>query len=244
MNRFTPQALVVSIRLLERRLASILEDEAMIILEQVVAKLEGASDVWDYQIHPERPLRFKPCPIGGLRIQPDIFCKISGTAGQNPTLKEQNVVIRIWSISESLSFRKDWDAPQLIGAIKSQSHRRVVSRYHFDYANPGQDGPRFHFQVGGKAESNEYCWLPEVIDIPRIAHPPLDLILACEMILANFYPSEFQRLSRQPDWISAVRKSEGAFQLGYYDLCRNTIGKASDMTKAGTLLSNLWNTPR
>ena len=40
--------------------------------------------------------------------------------------------------------------------------------------------------------SDEVCWLSESVDRPRIAHPPFDLLLACEMVAANFFTSEYQ----------------------------------------------------
>ncbi len=66
--------------------------------------------------------------------------------------------------------------------------KNPITRWHIDQANEDQNGPLFHLQGGGHwaGSSKRDDELP--IKSPRWAHPPLDIVLAVEMVIANFYP--------------------------------------------------------
>lgn len=231
------------IRMLNHLLAPVLDSQSSGILEQVVVATfpsTGPREEMRYVVNEERPLIFRAQTIDGIEVQPDIFCKMRISGDSSSPILEQNVVIRVWSLSSRSSYRREWDARRVRTLLEKQGYKRVIARYHFDFANPGQLGPVFHLQFGGRPVSRELYWFPE-ISVPRIMHPPVDLILASEMVLANFYPDEFERLRREPEWRSLVRTSEDNFQRSYYEDCRNCIADLTSGRREATLLSHLWN---
>jgi hypothetical protein len=57
--------------------------------------------------------------------------------------------------------------------------------------------PRYHFQIGGKHvwDKPSYEFGSQLIlETPRIAHPPLDAILAIDFVLANYYAETWTNL--------------------------------------------------
>src|SRR5260370_1397775 len=95
--------------------------------------------------------------------------------------------VRVWALDKNLCYRADWDAERVREEL-NESLGRVMLRFHFDLAEPPQSGPKYHIQIGGVPHGGELWWLPPSLNLPRIAHPPIDLVLACEMIAANFFP--------------------------------------------------------
>jgi len=87
--------------------------------------------------------------------------------------------------------------------------RTPISRWHIDRANDGQDGPLFHLQGGGHwadGRINRENELP--IKLPRWAFPPMDLILACEVIIANFFPAKWKEIRSERVWIELIKANQ------------------------------------
>ena len=189
---------------------------------------------WGFKISPDRPLEFQEITSKGLRFRVDVFCDLAWSHPTGNLTSPRNLVVRVWSREDSLVFRPEWDSDQVIERI--QGHRgRVMLRYHFDLANQGQEGPTHHFQTGGGSASDEVCWLIEAVDLPRIAHPPFDLLLACEMVAANFFTSEYRQIRKDPTWIGSLRVAQECCYREYYEQCARTV------TNNQSLLSSLWN---
>jgi hypothetical protein len=119
---------------------------------------------------------------------------------------------------------------------------RVIYRCHFDRANENQAGPRYHVQFGGSPRNGEYGFIPEVIDLPRLIQPPLDLILTCEMIAMNFYPREYREIRKEASWRSVVYQSQQNVLTRYYNGCAEAL-RSFDVEESGSLLEHLWNVP-
>lgn len=108
-------------------------------------------------------------------------------------------------------------------------------RVHFDLANRGQPGPRYHLQVGGKPPVDGLSWFPAALSVPRFAHTPMDLVLATELIAATFYPLEYEKLRRESTWKGSRRTSQEHLLPDYFDHAKRAIeGK-------GSVLEALWN---
>jgi hypothetical protein len=229
----------------------ILSGNASQVLEEAIAEARVSSEQsqldrrrkkknprhWGYSVRPERPLEFRECEVGGYRATVDLYCSFRWPPESSLPASEQNVTFRIWSLDDSLSFRDQWDSEHVRQTI-TRTNRRVISRFHFDLANAGQPGPRYHFQSGGVAHVNECCWIPEAADIPRIAHPPVDLVLTCQMIAANFFPERYREIRANPSWWAAVREAQNYFCADYYNFCHRTL---TDRNAQRSLLDQLWN---
>jgi hypothetical protein len=148
---------------------------------------------------------------------------------------EHNITLRVWSLEKRLFFRSEWDAEHLEDTLDGLG-RRVMLRLHFDLANSGQQGPKYHIQVGGIP--GQYCWLHPSMNLPRIAHPPSDIVLMCEMIARNFFPEEYRTIRTDPTWLRAVRDTQQSILQEYFRLCHDTVRtKRHDQS----VLDRLWN---
>lgn len=228
----------------------ILEDDASLVIDEAVSEidssrhaydaLEGRNDnprlvvrPWGYHIYPERPLKFKISnAIKGFAIQADIFCTILWK-DENSLPVEQSIHLRLWSNEIKYIVRAEWDSSDVID--KLSNNRRVMYRCHFDLANQNQTGPKFHCQFGGNARSDEAFWFPEALNIPRIQFPPMDLILLGQLVAANFFPDEYKRFCKTPEWITIMRESQKSFWEDYYKSC------SKEISSKNSLLEALWN---
>jgi hypothetical protein len=243
-------------------LDAILDSDASLALAKISAQLEATKKrepttktekrrlkKFDFilSLMPNESLRFIQCNVNGMKFQVDLSFNLhyridyhteDGSCLQisHDSANLHTLLLRIWSLDHSLSFRSDWDANQLEPQIKSGG-RRVVARMHFDRANPTQTGPKFHLQLGGNAGVDELSWFPKALDVPRFPHPPLDIVLACEMIAANFFEDEFfSTIAKDPSWIAAVKLSQKICYFNYFSLCQ----QVSEQNKT-SLLGQLWN---
>jgi hypothetical protein len=190
--------------------------------------------MWGYAIYPQRSLLFRRVAVRGTDMQPDVFCRVRWR-DPNDLPVESSVVVRVWSTDPRVIFRPDLDADAVRSSV-DVSGRRVMLRYHFDLANPGQQGPRFHIQAGGNSLADELCWLHEAVAVPRIAHHPMDVMLACEMIAANFYEDDGRRALEDATVFGAIRASQRSLLQGYYERCVTVLNEES------SLLMSLWAT--
>ena len=145
-----------------------------------------------------------------------------------------NVAIRVWCLDPHVYFRKDWDAQGLWSQVDPE-RGRVMLRIHFDLANAGQAGPQYHAQVGGNPRPEELSWFPEALDVPRMLHTPVDLMLASELVAATFYPSEYEDIKREDSWKGSRRVSQEHLLDGYF---KNAL---SAVRSNGSVLDALWN---
>jgi hypothetical protein len=234
----------------------ILEDDADHIIEDAIAELESSKrrfdgrigrtddprlkpEDWGYRIYPERPLRFKrSSAIKGLDLWIDLYCTVLWKKeGEMPV--NQEIHLRVWSdTSNTYTYRSEWDSENVLDKLTNPAfplNRRVMFRCHFDLANPGQSGPKYHLQCGGEPREDELCWFPGILDLPRLACPPMDLILTCQLIAANFYWEEYGNFREDPEWVNTLRRSEKHLLKNYYEKCFRTIEQGHEV------LDCLWN---
>jgi len=241
----TPGQVCRSLRVLRDRFSDLLEPTARSILDEAIAQVNDSyqlyqkqararrSGSWGYTISPDKPLQFTRSTIDSINLQPDIFCEVRWAHSDDAPV-EQALVLRVWSLDKFVVFRPNLDAADVLNQLSAPT-RRVMLRYHFDLANFDQPGPRYHLQAGGNARDDELCWLHEAVSVPRIAHPPMDLFLACEMVAANFHGPKGQTVLRDPTWLGTLRLSQEHFLKKYFENCLRAIESES------SLLENLWN---
>lgn len=210
------------LREIKRTFQHILDDGASYVIDEAIAELEATKkafdelqgkthhpgltpEPWGYRIYPESPLRFKRSnAIKGLSCWVDLYCTVLWWKEGSLPVK-QEITLRVWSDELDYIYRPAWDSEKIYGRL---TLGRVMLRCHFDLANPNQHGPKYHLQFGGNAREHELCWFPEIMDLPRLACPPMDLILACQLIAANFYREEYDEFRETPEWIHTLRTSQ------------------------------------
>lgn len=195
---------------------------------------------WGYSIL-EPALRFKVVTYKGYKLRPDLICNFRWQKeGALPTLR-QELVLRVWSADEDLMYREEYDSDmigELVTAQYNPLKERVMLRCHFDLANPNQDGPLYHLQIGGNPRAEEHCWYPKEFDLPRLIHHPLDTVLLCQLVIANFFPEDYQEIRRDINWRWAVKTVERYLLSEYYAQCLAVIND-----KKTNLIDHLWNRP-
>jgi hypothetical protein len=249
-----PTDVEVGLRAISDSLGRILTGTYSRIIEEALAQVRPAAEVWKkglknwqrrgtewgYQISMDRPLEFQVCGVRGYETLVDLSCAVKWLRDPAAEPIEQNFTLRIWSLEKRLFFRQDLDAEQMKERLEDLG-RRVMLRLHFDLANSGQEGPKYHIQVGGVPGQNEHCWLHPSMNLPRIAHPPADIVLICEMIAKNFFREEYRTIKTDPTWRGAVRDAQRLVLQEYFQLCYETVTrKQHDQS----LLDRLWNEPR
>ena len=189
---------------------------------------------WGFRIEPNYPLRFKKTEVNGLNLRVDLFLKSYWDSDPAVMPSELTLAIRVWSLDKHIYFRDDWDAKRLSSKINSNTGR-VMSRLHFDLANKDQPGPKYHLQVGGKPRDDEFHWFPDSLGVPRILHPPMDLVLATELIAANFYPKSYRAFKREAPWVGSMKTSQEYLLAGYFDQATRALMNGK------SLLDTFWN---
>ena len=239
-----------SLETVGRRLNSILDDRAVVAIERAKSMVRESScqyresvrqgrqerepHPWGFSIPPHDSLRFEPTKVNGLNLRLDLFMEEYWDDEPAERPCALNVVIRVWCLDPHVYFRKDWDAQRLHGQVHPE-RGRVMLRIHFDLANAGQAGPRYHAQVGGNPRPEELSWFPKALDVPRLLHAPVDLVLASEMVAATFYPNEYEDIKREHSWKGSRRVSQEHLLDGYFEKALSAVRSNN------SVLDTLWN---
>jgi hypothetical protein len=147
----------------------------------------GKALSWEYTIEASAPIKFVPIKDKKLgQVAPFVYLDVAVALPETddvPPFSRLNTTIEVWDVLEN----------------------QLQSRWHIDLANRKADGtyqagPLFHIQGGGhKPKGNRIDELK--VSIPRWTIPPIELILTCEMIIANFYPDKWDKISLQKKWL-------------------------------------------
>jgi len=205
------------------------------ILNTCIRKNKKGHAEWRILISREKPLTFIKSDVDNLKLQVDISCEIEGIGDE---IKKHNILLRVWSLDEKISYRDDMDAVELKNKLECLGWRRVMLRIHFDRRDKDvkKPEPLHHLQMGGDPKDDENCWFPKQIKVPRFPNPPIDLILLFELVLMNFFPIKSEQLRKKPEWKGLVRKSQEIFLRPYLTKCIKHLDN-----KNNTLLGHLTN---
>lgn len=183
-----------------------------------VSKLKafGSSKTWRYSIERSKPLILIPVP--NARLNADIYPKVFIDIEVDEVLIDQK--------------KSPLKTLNLTLEIINTSNGHLVHRSHVDLATCNdegkyQTGPIFHLQFGGK--SGEITSEPNVLKLrePRWLHPPMDLILISEMLIANFYLEQWNKLKNQVNWIALVADSQMLCYKPFFDIANENFTKDS-----------------
>lgn len=110
---------------------------------------------------------------------------------------------------------------------KTMSGKPTAVAWHFDrhignVSAAAAAHPIYHWQCGGN-QARQFArelgtddLLPVLLlDSPRIAHPPLDAVLAVDFVLSNFVPSEWRPMHQLPQYRSVLMRSQRHFWRPY-----------------------------
>lgn len=215
-------------------------DVAKMVLEHRHPKLRRGQNhvLWKLKIEPSNPLRFVEARVKRYSLEVDLFCDLVQHAGV-PSFLEGSLVVRVWSREPKLVYRSGLDADD-IRRIIDRGESRVITRFHFERANIGQEGPRYHLQMGGTPEAAENCWYPKALTVPRFIHHPVNLVLACDFVVATFFPEKHPTITEEPTWLAAVHRAEDAYLQTYFKNIWHWLNQEENR-RGKSLLKELWN---
>lgn len=185
--------------------------------------LRGNSRCWRYIVHPSKPLLFLPISnhYTGKTVCPSIYAHVEVDEARlklkNPPFNNLVATLEVKVLETGI----------------------IAFRSHFDLANRNQktglfqSGPLFHLQYGGHSPGSDRADEFNLKE-PRLMYPPIDLILASEIVLANFYFDKWVVIREQPAWKELISLSQ---QL-CYSLFYNHI--ADCLEKRQPILNSVW----
>lgn len=130
----------------------------------------------------------------------------------------------------------------LKGVDEEKSELKCAFRFERHIYNDGDGTPEFwhplyHFQYGSdELLEDEYFDPGHVLFIkaPRLMHPPMDIVLAIDFVLGNFYSKEKEEiinLHNDTDYTDVVNRAKKRFWRPYY------LGLSSNFTTNFTFVS-------
>lgn len=174
----------------------IITNQGYSVLSKVASSLKKLknSQSWVIMIDRDMPLEFVPAEdvYKGIEcVVPKISCELISVNQQN----YNNLPFDSFDVSVQID----------------DMTNKPISRWHIDLANKKDDGrmqngPLTHLQFGGHIPEQRSDDYP--LKVPRWSHPPLDIILLCEVITANFYPKIWDKIKDTPCWCDAISVSQ------------------------------------
>lgn len=124
---------------------------------------------------------------------------------------------------------------EMHGKRQDDKKSTVNFAWHLDREN-NVDGhfihPLFHFHAGGRKIKGLATGNLLMLGSPRIPHPPMDIILAVNFVILNFFNSEIFKTQREilscPEYLKLVKDSEKTILTPYFHCINNGVGRANN----------------
>lgn len=159
-------------------------------------------------------------------------CKDRSERAFTPKIGVDRIEVR--DEADALPFAK-WDISLILEYEDDAVH---CPRWHFDLGNPDQDGPVTHLQYGGNKHPSN-AGLDVRVREPRWNTAPMDIILLCETVAANFFPKEWNSaLRHDPQWAKLVKQSQKLCYPYYLRALYDSLNTSDKPTH----LDTCWNT--
>ena len=233
-----PEAAAVAAGVAE---ATVTAGEMAGAISTVAHKLLGESIITSegFSVLTEEAWRLKLIPVASdWRVEVDWFNAIVFV----DSLDETGAIVVPRSSCKGISVQQiQHDRPPFstldISLEIEDNLRNPLSRWHVDWANSTagayQSGPLTHLQYGGHRPGHRETDHP--LKVPRWSHPPMDLLLLCEVVTANFYEDQWHDLREDQNWCSAIATGQ---RLCYSAYLRKMLAGLSVSSK--TMLHSMW----
>ncbi len=107
----------------------------------------------------------------------------------------------------------------IIARGKTKKGEEICSAWHLDKHPGGHTTaahPEYHFQYGGRNMYNLKDYgLHMLLEVPRLAHPPLDGVLVIDFILSNYFGIEWQELRNDTEYKNLLGEAQQMFWVPY-----------------------------
>lgn len=188
-------------------------------LVKIASSQGGGNCRWSYEISQSNPIVFKRKHDPHLNkvIRPQIYASIC--------------------VDESRKGGVCFKRLDLALEVKDEEGN-VLIKHHVDFANSSgiqfQEGPLFHLQFGGHTPGNSKTFEVPIKE-PRWLCIPLDVVLLCEVVVANFYPEDWVELKRLPGWNDPIIRSQRLCVVPFLNALQNKVSASSR-----SLLDHMW----
>jgi len=207
--------------------AGVLEQDGVTSLLNVASGMvaQKRNRNWLQEVDRGNPVRFKQVPTsdnGFIRPKID-FARIG--------------------VNQSHASRPPFDFFDVAIVVEDGSGT-PLSRWHLDFANQNQgtvqSGPLFHLQFGGRNHGFPRS-LDHPVKEPRWCHPPMELALVCELIIANFFEDEWIALRDDPSWCHNICMFQSLCFENYLSKLQQSINTPSGSTILKDMWASNWN---
>lgn len=110
-----------------------------------------------------------------------------------------------------------WAPARSSVAVSVQVDGTLQTRQHLDLAEPRQCAPMWHLQLGGLPGSlgpkGKFEWL----DVPRWPAPPMDVMLAVDLVLYSVHYETWRDLADSSVWTNWIQRSEALVLTPYIE---------------------------
>lgn len=198
----------------------IVEPEGFSVLSRLARELKLKKDAvcWSVEVDRGAPILFKRTTDEKSRgVKPRIVAK-------GIEIKQgDGVVLPFSALDIALEVDDDTSSP--------------LSRWHLDLANKidgvHQSGPLTHLQFGGHYHNERERDHP--LKVPRWCHPPMEVALLCEVVVANFYEENWLELREEANWCQAISLYQQLCYRHYLEKMTKSLSISST-----TALSGMW----
>lgn len=127
----------------------------------------------------------------------------------------------IQSMCINIEYEAQREVVTFPGGVEVRKNKTSHGSWHLDYHSEKEQTslahPLYHFHHGGKKMYGHGDYGDVMIlDAPRVAHPPLDLVLAIDFVISNFMEREWAVLSGVTEYRSLLCKAQERWWKDYY----------------------------
>jgi hypothetical protein len=206
------------------RNASVVEPEGFAALNEAAKRMKRAraATSWKIDVDRGRPVKFvRATDKSGNPIIPNLICSIA---------VDQSVI------------EKPPFSSLVIALEIDDEDNNSVGRWHVDLANTPsgavQEGPLTHLQYGGHSGGPRDGDHP--LKVPRWCHPPMELGLMSELVVANFFPVEWQGFRDDAGWCEAICLYQHLCYTSYLEKLQSCLSVSRTTVLRSTWAAN-WN---
>ncbi|MCH8535991.1 MAG: hypothetical protein LAT51_13045 [Flavobacteriaceae bacterium] len=136
---------------------------------------------------------------------------------------------------------------------ENSKQEKFITTWHLDChiiedgdGEPDHSHPLFHFQHGGKTildlyENKDYTFGSSLfLESPRIAHPPMDIVLGVNFVLSQFYGDYWKEMLKTPKYLRLVEDSQKRLWKPYYSKLASYFDTPQFHEQASILIPDLF----
>jgi hypothetical protein len=221
-NRIKPKDIADALDIITRKLASnniIIENSFATLSEEIrrIRALPASRADWEVIVPNDKKIIFDFIfDESGQQLSPRMMCCIRSKQSNtnSPPFEDLVLTLELFDSSDKINYR-----------------------WHIDRANKKdgvfQEGPLYHLQYGG--HNSDARKDDSKLKVPRWLYPPMEVMLFCEMMVANFYPSKWDTLQEDPAWREAICIAQ---KLCYTAYSQKIVSQLSN--SSNTMLQAMW----